>query len=206
MIDPRFVFLAALLSLLGAYGYIRDTLAGTTSPNRVSWSLWALEGILGFVVEIQQRVGLAAVMTLMLGLVPLIVVAASFRNPTSVWRIGLFDGFCGTISVLGLVFWAAVHQPTVALISFVAADQVAAWPTMRKSWLAPSTESSPVFFMGVLNTGITLMTLKHLTTAGALFPGMIFVTDLIIGLLVVTRIGPRISRDLPTIMNERVKE
>ena len=196
VIDPRFVFLAALMSLTGAFDYIRATLRGDTSPNRVTWSIWALEGILGFIVEVQQHVGLAALMTLMLGLVPLVVVAASFRNPHSVWKIGLFDGFCGVISVLGLVFWALVNEPTIALVSFVAADQVAALPTIRKSWLAPATESPWAFFMGVLSTGVTLLTLQHFTTAGALFPGCILVADLIIALLVVTRVGPRVRHDV----------
>jgi hypothetical protein len=193
VIDPRFVFLAAFLSLVGAYGYVRDTLRGETSPNRVTWGLWGLEGILGFVVELQQRVGLAAVMTLMLGLVPCVVLAASFKNPHSVWKIGRFDVCCGAISVAGLVFWSVVHQPTVALLSFVAADQVAALPTVRKSWLAPSSESPRVFFMGFLNCGITLMTLRHFTTAGVLFPGCVLVMDLMIGLLIVTKAGQRLS-------------
>ena len=187
------MFLAAFLSLVGAYGYVRDTLRGETSPNRVTWGLWGLEGILGFVVELQQRVGLAAVMTLMLGLVPCVVLAASFKNPHSVWKIGRFDVCCGAISVAGLVFWSVVHQPTVALLSFVAADQVAALPTVRKSWLAPSSESPRVFFMGFLNCGITLMTLRHFTTAGVLFPGCVLVMDLMIGLLIVTKAGQRLS-------------
>jgi len=193
MIDSRFVFLAAFLSLIGAYGYIRDTLRGVTSPNRVTWGLWGLEGILGFVVEIQQHVGLASVMTLMLGFVPCVVIVASFKNPHSVWKIGRFDAFCGVISVAGLVFWAVVNQPTIALLSFVAADQVAALPTVRKSWLAPTTESPRVFFMGFLNCGITILTLRHFTTAGALFPGCVLVMDLFIGLIIVTRIGQRVA-------------
>ncbi|MGA2433605.1 MAG: hypothetical protein ABSG09_09165 [Acidimicrobiales bacterium] len=191
MIDSRFVFLAAFLSLIGAYGYLRDTLRGATSPNRVTWGLWGLEGILGFVVEIQQHVGLASVMTLMLGFVPCVVIVASFKNPHSVWKIGRFDVFCGAISLVGLLFWAVVNQPTVALISFVAADQVAALPTVRKSWLAPASESPRVFFMGFLNCGITLLTLRHFTTAGVLFPGCVLVMDLMIGLIIVTRVGER---------------
>ena len=191
MIDPRFGYLAALLSVVGASGYIRDTLRGVTSPHRVTWSLWGLEGVLAFVIEVQQHIGLASLTTLILGLVPCLIVVVSFRNPHSVWRISTFDIACGSISLAGLVFWAFVNQPTVALISFVVADQVAALPTIRKSWLAPSTESPRVFFTGVANCGITLLTLKSLTTAGVLFPGCIFVADLILALLIVTRVGPR---------------
>lgn len=191
MIDPRFVYLAAALSLVGAYGYIRDTLRGVTAPNRVTWSLWGVEGVLAFFVEIQQHVGLAALMTLMLGLVPCAVVLASFRNPNGVWRLGPFDAVCGAVSVGGLVFWALINQPTVALVSFVVADQMAALPTIRKSWLAPSTESPCLFFLGSANCAITVLTLTKLTSAGGLFPGCILVTDLIIGLLIVSNVGPR---------------
>jgi hypothetical protein len=192
VIDPRFVYLAAALSLVGAYGYIRDTLRGDTSPNRVTWSLWGVEGVLAFFVEIQQHVGLASLMTLMLGLVPCAVVVASFRNRNAVWKLGAFDAVCGAVSVAGLVFWAFVNEPTVALVSFVVADQMAALPTVRKSWLAPSTESPRLFFLGSMNCAITVLTLTKLTTAGVLFPGCILVTDLIVGLLIVSNVGPRL--------------
>lgn len=183
------------LSALGAYGYVRDTWVGVTSPNRVTWSLWAVEGILAFADEIQQHVGLASLMTLMLGLVPCAVVAASFRNPHSVWKIGVFDVACGAVSVAGLVFWGFVNEPTLALIAFVVADQVAGLPTIRKSWLAPSTESPLVFFLGVVNCAITLLTLKVFTTAGGLFPAAVLVGDLEMGVLIASRIGPRCRRE-----------
>ena len=203
VIDPRFVFLAAFLSLVGAYGYLANTLRGTTSPHRITWSLWGLEGVLAFVVEVQQRVGLTSLMTLMLGLIPLLVVAASFRNPNNAWRISRFDFGCGIVSLLGLVFWGLVHESTVALVSFVVADQIAALPTLRKSWLVPASESSGVFFMGVLNTGIALLTLRHFTTVGALFPGTILIADLAVAILVFARLGPRYRGEL-TRVHERM--
>ncbi len=197
MIDPRFVYLAMLLSLVGVAGYIRDTLRGSTAPNRVTWGLWALEGVLAFAVEVTQHVGLAAGMTLMLGLGPVLVVLASFRGHHGVWRLSTFDIVCGILSLAGIAFWALVHEPTVALISFVVADQVAALPTVRKSWLAPQTETWWAFAMGSLNTGITLLTLHQFTTDGALFPGVIMVTDAILVLLIVTRVGPRLRANRP---------
>jgi hypothetical protein len=39
VIPSEFVYLAIVLAAFGAYGYIRDTMRGETSPNRVSWSL-----------------------------------------------------------------------------------------------------------------------------------------------------------------------
>ncbi|HEY1761929.1 MAG TPA: hypothetical protein VGG17_04980 [Acidimicrobiales bacterium] len=192
MIPSQFIYLAVALSAFGAYGYVRDTLRGETSPNRVSWSLWGVEGVLGFGVEVQQHVGLASLMTLMLGLVPCAIVIASFRNPNAVWKIGAFDIVCGAIALAGLAFWAFAKEPTVALVSFVCADQVAALPTLRKSWLAPSTESSRVFVMGCINCIITVLTLRVITTAGALFPGCVAISDLLLSILIISRAGPRI--------------
>lgn len=192
MIDPRFVYLAAGLSVIGAYGYVRDTLRGTTAPNRVTWSLWGIEGVLAAINEIQQHVGLVALMTLMLGLVPIVVVAASFRNPHGVWSLGPFDVACGVVSLLGLGAWLFVHEATLALVSFVAADQIAALPTLRKSWVAPETESSRVFVLGATNCFITILTLKVLTTAGVLFPGCIMMMDFLLALLIISRVGPRL--------------
>ncbi len=191
VIDPRFVYLAAVISIIGTTGYVRDTLRGVTTPNRVTWGLWGIEGVLAFVVEMQQHVGLAAGMTLLFGLIPLLIVTVSFRGHHGVWKIGAFDVFCGALSLVGVAFWAVIHEPTVALISFVVADQLAGLPTIRKSWLVPSSETAWTFFTGVINTAITVLSLRHFTTAGALFPGAIFVTDLVIWSLVAFNIGPR---------------
>ena len=90
------------------------------------------------------------------------------------------------------MFWGLVKQPTVARVSFVVADQVAALSTNRKSWIAPRTESPRLFFLRSLNCAITLLTLKSLRAAGALFPGSIMFADLLLGLLIVTSAGPRL--------------
>jgi hypothetical protein len=192
VISAQFVFLAVALSIFGAYGYVRDTLHGKTSPNRVSWSLWGVEGVLGFGVEVQQHVGLASLMTLMLGLVPCTIAIVSFKNPNAVWKLRPFDLVCGAIALAGLVFWAFAKEPTVALVSFVCADQVAGLPTLRKSWLAPSTESARVFVMGCTNCTITVLTLKAFTTAGVLFPGCVAITDFLLATLIISRAGPRL--------------
>jgi hypothetical protein len=108
------------------------------------------------------------------------------------------------VSVGGLIFWAFVNEPTVALVSFVVADQMAALPTIRKSWLAPRTESPRLFFLGSTNCAITLLTLTKVTTAGVLFPGCILVADLILGLLIVSNVGPRLRGETYGVTNPKL--
>jgi len=194
MLDPRFVYLAIALALFGAVRYVIDTWRGSTQPHRVTWTLWALEGILAYAVEIQAHVGLASLMTLVLGLIPCVVVAASFRNPQAVWKIDRIDVACGAVSLLGLLFWLLVNEPTVALLSFVTADFIAALPTYRKSWTNPESESGSPYIFGALNCAITLLTLHEVTTAGAAFPGIILFTDSVLSVFIVTKLGPRVRQ------------
>jgi len=194
MLDPRFVYLAIALALFGAVRYVIDTWRGSTQPHRVTWTLWALEGILAYAVEIQAHVGLASLMTLVLGLIPCVVVAASFRNPQAVWKIDRIDVACGAVSLLGLLFWLLVNEPTVALLSFVTADFIAALPTYRKSWTNPESESGSPYIFGALNCAVTLLTLHEVTTAGAAFPGIILFTDSVLSVFIVTKLGPRVRQ------------
>ncbi|MGC8499239.1 MAG: hypothetical protein ACP5OV_07080 [Acidimicrobiales bacterium] len=191
MIDPWFLVLAGLLSVAGIAGYVRDVLRGSTAPNRVTWALWGLEGLLIFVVEVQQHVGPAAIMTLVFGLIPLVVVVASLPHRHGRWQLGPFDLVCGVASVVGLVTWALIRDATAALVVFVVADQLASLPTVRKAWLAPKTETAWTYLTGVVNTAVTIMVLHRWTTAGVAFPGAIFVTDLVIWALVSREVGPR---------------
>ncbi len=191
MIDPRFLILAGLLSAVGIGGYVRDVLRGSTTPNRVTWSLWGIEGLLIFGVEVQEHVGPAAIMTLVFGLIPIVVVAASLPHRHGRWQLGPFDVVCGLGSVVGLISWALIHDATAALVAFVVADQLASLPTVRKAWLAPQTETAWTYLTGVVNTTLTIMVLHRWTTAGVVFPGAIFVTDLVIWALVSLEVGPR---------------
>lgn len=194
MLPGWFVFIGAAFSVAGALGYIRDVLRGETAPNRVTWIIWGVAPLIAFVIEVQEGAGLASVMTLVIGLVPIAVLVASTRNAQAMWNLGPFDITCGAMSVFGLIVWLASSQPTVGLVAQVLADTVAALPTLRKAWTNPETESAAVFYAGAANGGITLLTLNQWTTAGALFPFAIFAMDIVIGALVSFKIGKRFAK------------
>lgn len=163
--------------MIGALGYIHATLKGTVRPNRITWGLWAFEGVAGFMVEVSSKVGAAAYITLMFGILPALVVAASFFGKSGVWKMGVFDWLCGAVAASGVVVWMLVNSATLSLVIFVGANTLAGLPTLVKAWRAPKSESLAPSVTGVGYCIITLLTLHQLTTAGALFPGSILVFD-----------------------------
>jgi len=191
MIDVHFVILGAAIGAVGTWWYLRDTLRGVTRPNRVTWALWAALPLLACAVEVQAGVGLRSLMTFVSGFGPLLVFVASFRNPQATWHIERVDWACGALSVAGLVVWLTAHQATVGLVAFIVADALAALPTLRKSWLAPETETTAAYVTAAVNGAITMLTVNHWTTAVVSFPLYIVVIASLEALVVGARLGPR---------------
>jgi hypothetical protein len=140
------VVLSAIVSISGSYAYIRDTVKGTTKPNRLSWLLWSLAPLIGATIAIFAQADFWATSRIFLaGLMPLLVFLVSFINPKSYWKLTIFDFICGFCSLLALVVWGLVDSPQLAIIFAVAADGFAVIPTVKKAWLFPETETGLSF-------------------------------------------------------------
>ena len=194
VLDVHFVILGAVIASVGMLSYLRDTIRGVTQPNRVTWLMWALAPLIAFAAEVQAGVGLRSLMTFVVGFWPLaILVGSFFGRGSAVWRLGPFDWLCGALSVAGLIAWLVTRHGDVAVIASIAADLLAATPTLRKSWTAPDSESSSAYWTAALNALITVLTIEHFTIADSAFPLYILVIASVETALVAGRIGPRLA-------------
>jgi hypothetical protein len=194
VINVHFVYLGAAMSVLGTAAYLRDTLWGTTQPNRVTWLLWALAPLLAFAVEIGSGVGLRTLPTLMFGLMPLLVFIASFHNVTAVWKITRLDYVCGVLSLGGTIGWLVTRSGAVGIVAAIVADFLAAIPTLRKSWTHPESETLVAYLGAMANSAILLLTVVHWTTAVVAFPFYILCIASVQIFLVGTKPGPHYLR------------
>ena len=170
MINVNWVYLGSAIGALGTAVYLRDTLRGTTKPNRVTWLLWAVAPLLASAVELNEGVGLRVLPTFMVGFMPLLVFAASFHNPTSVWKIRRIDYACGAMSVIGTIVWLVTRNGVLAISAAIAADFLAGVPTVMKSWTHPETETVYSYIGVVISMVILLLTIDHWTFDVAAFP------------------------------------
>lgn len=173
MIDARFVILGAVLSLIGCSFYVSAVLSGTARPNRISWFLWGAMPMIAFLAQIDEGVGMSSILTLSIGLGPMIVFAASFANRQSYWKITPLDLTCGLISVGSISTWLLLDNPTVAIVMVVLADTVAAVPTITKSWHSPHTEKLTYYVLAAANGSIALLTLESWRAIDWLIPAYI---------------------------------
>jgi hypothetical protein len=196
MINEKFVLVGAALNLMGSTTYAWNTLKGKTKPNRVTWFLWALAPLVAFSAQINEGVGLRALMTFMVGFGPLMVFIASLINKKAFWEISALDIVCGILSVFALILWAITGEGNVAIALSIVADLLAGLPTLIKSYKAPETEHPDVFRNGALSAGITLLTIKVWTFSNYGFALYILLICLILYGLIRFKLGELINRRL----------
>ncbi len=148
------VVVSAFVSIAGSAAYIRDTLAGKTKPNRVSFSMWALAPLIGTAAALSAHADVWATVRIFLaGFMPLLIFLASFINPQSYWKLTTFDFLCGTCALFAFIVWAVVDSPRLAILFAAAGDGFASLPTIRKAWNYPETETGITYiasFVAVL--------------------------------------------------------
>jgi hypothetical protein len=191
VISVDWIYVGSAIGALGAAVYLRDTLRGTTKPNRVTWLLWAIAPLLAAAVELDDGVGLRALPTFMVGFMPLLVFIGSFHNPASVWRIRRIDYACGAMSVVGTVVWLVTRNGVLAISAAIAADFMAGVPTLIKSWTHPETETVHSYVGAVVSMVVVLLTVQHWSFDVAAFPAFIVFVGSVEVALIGLEPGPR---------------
>ncbi len=194
VISTNWIYVGTAVGALGTAVYLRDTLRGTTKPNRVTWLLWAVAPLLAAAVELRDGVGLRALPTFMVGFMPLLVFIGSFHNPSSVWTIRRIDYACGVMSVVGTVVWLVTRNGVLAISAAIAADFLAGLPTVMKSWTYPETETVYSYVGAVVSMAIVLLTITDWTFEVAAFPAFIVCMGSVEVVLIALEPGPRWHR------------
>jgi len=198
MINQNFVIVGAIIATAGSLSYLIATLKGKVKPNRVSFLLWSLAPLIAFFAEIRQGVGIQALMTFIVGFLPLTIFIASFVNKKAVWNLTGFDLICGALSIIGLVLWFITKSGNIAIIFSILADGLAALPTIVKSFNLPETESAWPYFASTISAILTLLTVKVWNIANIAFPLYIVLITLVIFSLVQFKLGKQIRLMLGT--------
>lgn len=191
MLDQKFVVVGTLIGAAGALAYLVDTLRGRVRPNRVSFLMWSIAPLIAFAAQLQQGVGLESLMTFSVGFLPFLTFAASFVNRNAAWKSTRFDFACGALSAAGLVLWLVTKVGNIAIMFSIAADGLAAVPTIVKAYRYPETELAWPWMATCIGVALTLATLERWTFANSGFILYIFAVDLAIFALVVLKPGKR---------------
>lgn len=189
MLPEYFVYVGMLFVLVGTYSYLKDTLKGTTKPNKVTFFMWSLAPLIAFWASISQGVGIQSIMTLIVGLAPLSVFFASFINKQAYWKISRNDLLCGLLAFIGLMLRRLSGIGNIAILFSIFAYGMAGLPTVIKSYHHPETENANGHLGSMLFALVTLLTIDEWKFEVYGFPLYIFLIMLVTYSLVKFRLG-----------------
>ena len=159
----------AAINFVACLGYVRAIVKGEATPNRVTWSLWALVPLIAGAAQLSSGVGISTLVVLSVGAGPAIVVLASFVRGTGSWQLGPFDYVCGACALAALALWAVSGDPVTAIVLSILGDFAAALPTLRKAWLAPATENRPTYLISFVGMILGIFSVQQMTFAAYAF-------------------------------------
>ena len=194
MLGTLFIFAAIILRLAAGADYLTATIKGQVKPNPVTWLFWGLAPMIAFAAQAQNGLEPSNWVTFILGLGPLLIFAISIsKNKKQRWKLGFSDILCGASAALGLILWQITSDPMLALTFGIVADVLGGLPTLYKSYHFPETEKALPYFLSLTSMVITMFSLTRWDYINAGFPVYIFCINLVLFMLIWTRVGVRIK-------------
>ena len=203
MLPSWFAIVGAFIGSVGGLYYLYCTIRGTVRPNKVTYGLWGLFGLIIFVAQRAAAVDVIAYVTLVATVIPFFIVVAAARNPKAYWRIRPRDYLFGLLAIAGMVLWYLSADPTIAIIFAILADFLAGLPTIMKAYTDPTSEDWRPYAINMFGFLVALLSVQTWTFPNYAFVGYLTVVTFITAVLAARR--PSVQRVEITPLATRVE-
>lgn len=157
------------LTFVGYVPYIRDILKGKTRPHIYSWFLWGFVTVIAFALQMSDKAGAGALVTLAAALMCLVVfLLGLFAHGLK--DIARIDTVFLALAFFALLLWLFAKQPIISSILTTTIDMLGFLPTIRKSWKNPYSETISFYFLNTLRFSLSLLALQRFTLLTASYP------------------------------------
>lgn len=179
--------IAVALTFLAYIPYYRDILKGKTHPHIYSWTLWGLLTIMITALQIKGGAGASAWVTASAGVLCLGVIFLSLRSGKK--DITATDTVTAVLSLVAIGFWLVAKQPVVSIVLVVTADLLAFYPTVRKSWSRPHSETLSLYVTNTIRFALALVASEQYTILAILWPATWVIANGVFSSMLVYRRG-----------------
>ncbi|MEQ1922813.1 MAG: hypothetical protein ABL952_09930 [Pyrinomonadaceae bacterium] len=179
-----FAVIAAILAIVGNIPYIVDIFKGRVQPHAYTWFVWTLVTAIVFFGQVAKGAGIGALPTAAAGIFTLVIFLLSLKNGFK--HVTKIDTIFLLLALAGIVPWVITKDPTISVVIAVAIDLTAFIPTLRKTWLEPSSESPLLYGSNVLRHILALLSMQTYNVATTLHSIAMLATNTAMTILLVT--------------------
>lgn len=178
---------AVILVFVGYIPYLRDVVKGKTLPHIYSWFLWGFVTLIAFALQISDKAGVGAFVTLAAAIMCVVVIFLSFLTHKGKRDITKLDTIFLILAFVSLGFWLVAKQPVISAILATGTDLLGFAPTIRKSWNKPFSETLSLYTLNTFRFGLAALALQHYSVITALYPISWFIANGLFALMLIGR-------------------
>ncbi len=135
-----FAIASGVMVLIGAPFYLVDILKGKTKPERTTWLIWSIQGIIAFGALYKLGAHWALLYVGLEAVGNILVYLLALKFGTGGWKTR--DKIALAVAFVGLIASFLFRAPLLAILGVIVADLAGVALTIRKAYLDPSSETT----------------------------------------------------------------
>lgn len=183
-----FAITAAIIAVIGNVPYLMDAYHKRVRPHPYTWMVWVIVSSITLFGQIDKGAGIGALPAGVALCFTVIIFLYSLQYGFKYVR--KTDKYFLIAALLGLIPWFLTKDPTWSVVIAVSIDLVAFYPTIKKTWKNPSTETAPLYGANVVRHILTLFSLQAYNIATTLHSIAMIVTNSIMTLIILFKKTP----------------
>jgi hypothetical protein len=170
-----FAIVSAVLILIAAPPYIINTLKGNTKPERVTWFIFSVLGLIAFVSQALLGASWSLVFSGLDTLASILIFSLSLKYGVGGHtKIDIAALIIATIGVFIAVF---AKEPIISLLGVIIADISGMVLTIKKTYLNPKSETTITWLLVGTASVFGILSASEMTVGILLYPVYLMIAN-----------------------------
>lgn len=161
-------FLATFVALIGYIPYFKDIFAGKTKPHAFSWLVFGTITLIAFFGQLAGNGGPGTWVTGFSGLVSFTIFYLALKRGEK--KIVQADWIALIGAFVAIALWLATKNPLLSVILVTIISIFGVFPTVRKSWIRPYSETSITYTLTGVKFLLGILALESFSLLTVLYP------------------------------------
>jgi hypothetical protein len=170
--------IASLFTIAAYFPYLRDMFRGTTKPHSYTWLIWFLTTATATTALWYGGGGYGAISPTVSTLLTFAILVLSLKYGTR--NINKNDTILLICALAAIVVWWSLQNPLLAVLMVTIIDAAGYWPSIRKSFAEPWSESVVTWVFFNLGISFSLLALEEYTLTTMTYLLMSFLGNVIL--------------------------
>lgn len=185
MAPEIFAYIAIAVAVLRYTSYLWSIYKRETRPHAFSWLIWSIIVGIGAFAQMQLGGGPSSWVLIVVSATCLFIgILAIFIGEKNITK-GDWGTFVSALIVIPI--WQATNSPLLALVLLMVIDLLSFYPSVRKTWIDPTSEPPASMFLSGLRYFLALFAVPEPQFSTMVYPVFLMLTDWLFCILIITR-------------------